>query len=84
MHLAVPELRLLSHQHPPSSKQEIHLITLSGTAAQACPFWGLPLPVCLLEITVTATQGVGQLSRMNCTSFSALQERGAAIFSCVS
>lgn len=84
MHLAVPELRLLSHQHPPSSKQEIHLITLSGTAARACPFWGLPLLTCLLEITVTATQGVGQLSRMNCTSFSALQERIAAIFSCVS
>lgn len=83
MHLAVLELRLLSHQHLPSSKQEIHLITLSGTAAPACLLWGLPLPACLLEITVTATQGVRQLSRMNCTSFLALQGRGAAIFSCV-
>lgn len=73
MHLAVPELCLLSHQHPPSSKQELHLITLSGTAARACPLWGLPLPVCLLEITVPATQRVRQLSRMGCTSFSALQ-----------
>lgn len=84
MHFAVLELRLLSHQHLPSSKQEIHRITLSGTAARACPFWGLPLPASMLEIAVTVTQGIRQLSRMNCTSFSALQERGAAIFSCVS